>query len=359
VFHGRGSSTHEGFEQVRKFFQVTTVVGLVLTLSTAMGSAADATTRQVALGIAEFNQNNQANGGFKDLSGAETYKSETGRYPAIWHVWSDWGSNSTGPFDTTLMDQIFAKGGMIPLVTWEPLDPASASCDSWQLDKIIDGSHDQYIKDWAQAASSYHHTILLRFAHEMNGYWFVWGASRCSNTAAKYVAAWKHVWNLFKGPGGAGATNVKFVWNPSGSAAIKAFYPGNTYVDYVGVTAFNWGGYDHFGWRSMVGAFKGTMAKFANAGINKPVIGVEVGSASNDKMKNCTTCSKPDWITTGYQAVYTKWPKIKAIVYFDVNMLPITNNVQPNWRLNNPAAALTAYEGIAAMLKFQGVIPSN
>jgi beta-mannanase len=242
---------------------------------------------------------------------------------------------------------------MVPLVIWEPINPSDTSCSNWELQTIIDGKHDAYINDWAAAAASSKHTILLRFAHEMNGYWFTWGDTRCSNTPDKFKQAWLHVWNIFQAKH---ATNVKFVWNPSGRKNLGKFYPGDAYVNYVGITAFNWGGYSSLPWRSMVTAFKQTMTPLANAGISKPIIVAETGSAP-DKT-GCSTCSKSKWITDGYQAAYTKWPKIKAIVYFDVNMLPITNNEQPNWRLNNPPAAQTSYSTIAHLLKFQGTIPS-
>jgi beta-mannanase len=343
--------------KVRKFFQSTIVVSLVLIMSALLASGTDAAIRKVGLGVAYFNQADQTTGGYADLNQADVYQSEFGRYPAVWHVWSDWGGPNKD-FPTSLMNQIYAKGHMIPLVTWEPLDPNNPSCANWSNDKILNTTtYNTYIKNWADAAKSFGHTVLVRFAHEMNGYWFVWGASNCgpSNSPTMYKQMWQKVVNIFRTEG---ATNVKFVWNPSASAKIMAYYPGNSYVDYAGITAFNWAGYLGLPWKTMVAAFNGSMKKFAAGRITKPVIAVEMGSAPDQSNCGSPPCTKSDWITTGYPAVYAKWPRIKAIVYFNVNMLPITHGDQPDWTLETPADAKPAYAAIAAMPKFQGTIPS-
>jgi hypothetical protein len=105
----------------------------------------------------------------------------------------------------------------------------------------------------------------------------------------------------------------------------------------------------------MVKAFKPTMAALGNAGIKKPVIVLETGAGYYPDQ---VTYNKASWITTGYKAVFTKWPKIVGIIYFDINMKPLTGGVQPDWRLVSPTTAQTAYTAIAKMTKFGGTIPA-
>ena len=78
----------------------------------------------------------------------------------------------------------------------------------------------------------------ISFGHEMNGYWYPWGFT--GTTAAQFVAAWRRIHGLFAA---AGASNVIWVWNPNVISAepqleLSAYYPGDEYVDWVGVTGY-------------------------------------------------------------------------------------------------------------------------
>ncbi len=72
----------------------------------------------------------------------------------------------------------------------------------------------------------------------MNGDWYPWGTT--GTTAADFVAAWRHVHDLFAK---AGATNVIWIWDPNDvypvpNVALQPLYPGDKYVDWVGVTGY-------------------------------------------------------------------------------------------------------------------------
>ena len=285
----------------------------------------------------------------KSWTQVEAHKRTYGRYPKIWTVWSDWGGPTAhATFPTSFLNKLKAQK-IMPMINWEPLNPSKqGDCARWALDNIILGHHDTYIRKWAQAAKSYGGKILLRFAHEMNGYWFIWGAGRCDNTPAKFVSAWRRVWNIFRGVGGVGATNVKFVWSPY-RKDFSAFFPGDNYVDYLGTTAFNWGPKS---WQSMEKSLSTSIAALAALPSSKPIIAAEVGAAPYN---GCAKC-KYDWILNGYPAIYNKWWRLVAVVYFDVDM---RFDNQPNWRLNAPTNAISAYGKIVNDSRFWGFIPAN
>ena len=80
--------------------------------------------------------------------------------------------------------------------------------------------------------------MALSFGHEMNGNWYPWGTSQA--TPAEFVAAWRHIHDLFAA---AGATNVIWVWNPNivnpmPNVELAPFWPGSAYVDWVGITGY-------------------------------------------------------------------------------------------------------------------------
>jgi hypothetical protein len=326
---------------------------LVLALIAAMlivagsSTAVAAKSRKVALGASSIND--------RSIAAVDAHTAAVGRAPALWSVWSDWGGPNQD-FPTSFMNDLKQRN-IVPMVFWQPNDPrteAQSDCAHWALDNIIQGDHDAYIRDWARAARNFGSRVIVRFAHEMNGYWFIWGYGRCDNTPAKFKAAWKHVWNIFKGPGGEGATNVKFLWSPFGKSRLRKHFPGNAYVDYAGVTAFNWGpngGPTSRPWASMVSNFSTSMNAIAKV-TTKPVIAAEVGAAY---LPNCAACDKTAWLRQGYPAVYAKWKKVKAIVFFDINMKPVAN--QPDWRLDSPSSTLAAYRNVVADPRFQGSIP--
>lgn len=314
------------------------IASLVLTVTAGAGASAEGAVRRVALGVSE--QDDQS------ITAVEAYKTAAGRYPALWASWSDWGGPDRD-FPTTFFDSLRARG-IVPMVNWQPVAPGSEDCTRWSLDNIIRGDYDAYVRQWATAAKQFGGRVIVRFAHEMNGYWFTWGYSRCGNTPAKYKEAWRHVWNIFRGPSGVGATNVKFLWSIYGAYKLKAHFPGNAYVDYVGFTAFNWGPPTHE-WGTMVSNFGRSMRALLYL-TRKPIIAAEMGAAY---LPDCSICNKTAYISNGYPAVYKKWPRLKAIVYFDLDMTFVG---QPNWRLDSPESALAAYRQVVADTRFQGRI---
>ncbi len=71
---------------------------------------------------------------------------------------------------------------MLPMISWEPwnylkepkVDAQRGYQPAYSLTNIIDGKYDSYIRSWAEGVKSLGFTIAIRFAHEMNGYWYPW-----------------------------------------------------------------------------------------------------------------------------------------------------------------------------------------
>ncbi|HEY5520798.1 MAG TPA: hypothetical protein VIK08_09075, partial [Candidatus Limnocylindrales bacterium] len=147
----------------RLLFVAILAAALLIPAST---SVADAAIRKVALGVSELDNQN--------VAAVDAYKSSVGRAPALWAVWSDWGGANRA-FPTSFMSALRTRG-IVPMVNWQPIDPSHPTdCGNWSLDNIINGDHDAYIRQWAAAAKAYGGRVIVRFAHEMNGYWFIWG----------------------------------------------------------------------------------------------------------------------------------------------------------------------------------------
>lgn len=157
-----------------------------------------------------------------------------------WHV------ALTAPFPAAAVELVQQRGSG-PYIVWEPYDPTitgqSAYTGASLLPAIVDGLYDAHITQWAQAAAANGQPIEIAFGHEMNSNWYTWGCldGHNGNTPALFVAAYRHVHRLFEA---AGATNVRWVWtiNASWRDDFTAAFPGEAYVDRLGLNGFNFGG---------------------------------------------------------------------------------------------------------------------
>lgn len=120
---------------------------------------------------------------------------------------------------------------------------------------------------WAQTIKSRPGTLLLAYHHEPEAH-----ASAGLGSPADFIAAYRHVWSIFRAQG---VTNVKWVWQmtaysfkakPSDRRYAANWYPGDGYVDVVGADGYNWRNCDgHNGaWTPMSG-FADPVLAFAKA----------------------------------------------------------------------------------------------
>ncbi len=109
--------------------------------------------------------------------------------------------------------------GAVPQIAWEP---------NQGLDAVRD---DEYLRGWAEACRRAGCPILLRYASEMNGTWQAY-----SGDPNKYIAKWRLVYRLMHQV----APNVIMIWCPFAvpRATIPSYYPGDEYVDWVGVNIY-------------------------------------------------------------------------------------------------------------------------
>ncbi len=141
----------------------------------------------------------------------------------------------------------------------------------------------------------------------------------------EYVAAWQHIWTVFQQQG---ATNVIFVWAPSGVTGVPSglpYYPGAGYVDWVGI--------DRFDYQSLPFAQTYTAAYQQLSGLVKPIMISETGAQAAAQQSFFDPTSGPSDVTT----LQTQLPFVKAYVYYDGvynNFL----NTPVNYILTNPTA---------------------
>jgi beta-mannanase len=318
-----------------------TLLTLLVAAAVLVAAApADARTDKMALGVSQWEGN-------QDIQTVRAFETTYGRKPAIWTLWSTWGDPRSRQFPKEMVNALLAEG-VAPMIWWEPMTVPEnrTDCTYSRHRQIARGKFDRYIKRWARAAKAAKGTILLRYAHEINGAYFPWTVARCGNTVDAYKKGWRHVYNTFRK---VGATNVKFVWTvarkscrPKPCNPHARFYPGNKYVQFAGFSSFNWGAQKS--WKTMeegVSVVMKHLTKFTQ----KKIIIAELAS-------NSAGGDKPQWIRDGYPAVYTKYPQVKGVVYLNVDLTHVSH---PDWSLNTPSpGAKNAYRDVLSDPRFQG-----
>jgi len=167
----------------------------------------------------------EANGAPDSLNPVVNVAASVGRDPNMLGQYVAWNV----PFDTAAAARSVSYGALY-YAAWEPFGTS--------VQAIADGASDAYITRFAKAVRDFGDPIALSFGHEMNGNWYPWGTTQA--TAAEFVAAWRHIHGLFAK---AGADNVIWVWNPNiinpmPDVQLKPYWPGDAYVDWVGVTGY-------------------------------------------------------------------------------------------------------------------------
>jgi hypothetical protein len=275
---------------------------------------------------------------FDDIDG---FSSLVGRKQSIIHWFQDWVMD----FDPAYMDAAVAREGM-PLVSWEPWKFGEGPKQpDYALGKIIEGKHDSYIRRWARAAAAWGKPFYLRFAHEMNGDWTSWSPGVNGNTTADFVSAWRRVYSIFRQEG---ATNAKWVWSPvadyEGTTPYKAVYPGDAYVNWVGVSGYNWGDTRSWSyWQSFSEVFGKSYSKLKTM-TRKPIMIPEVASAESGG-------DKAAWIKKAFlEDIPSTFPRIRAVVWFQANK-------ENDWRVDSSPSSLKAYREVVASTYYQGRLP--
>ncbi|WP_421695667.1 glycoside hydrolase family 26 protein [Aestuariivirga sp.] len=211
------------------------------------------------------------------------------------------------------------------------VEPWSWSADSRirpaaLLDGILAGRYDANITAVCSAISRLKSPISIRWGQEMEDPSTIFPWSHWS--PKEFIAAYQRFVTECRKH----APDAKYVWSPKGNKELVDYYPGDQYVDEIGLSVFGYQPYDEINF--------GGDRTFAQAleqgyrlaeGFGKPIIVAELGYEGS-----------PDYVTRWAKDVTTphiEFPRLVAVVYFntrETNPWP-RNMGRPNWRIGPPA----------------------
>jgi len=193
------------------------------------------------------------------------------------------------------------------------------------LQDINNGYYDQYIHKLAQASKEqFPQIILLRWGHEME----MTGLYPWSQGDPKaYIAAYHRVVDIFREEK---VHNVRWVWSPAGNSGAVDYYPGDSYVDYIGVTILADERWDEAAGFSSLRSFETLLQEkyWLAERFAKPLIITEVGVSIGNEVE------KEIWLRQA-EASFSKYPLVVAFVYFNaVNAHVSLDNYRPDWSVD-------------------------
>ena len=280
-------------------------------------------------------------GGPLDSTAVRTYTAMIGAAPQWFLTFRDW-TVEVPPL--TALDAALALGAT-PVLTWEPwyAPPAgtfpsdAARQPPFALARLLAGDHDYRIDTWADGLAKWGDDVVLRFAHEMNGDWYPWGARVQGNTPEQYVEAWHYVHEKFRS---AGADNVRWCWAPNVpvpgteepvGTELERFFPGDDVVDLLGIDGYNWGSASPaLSWTSPADLFGPGLQQLRALRSGLPIVVTETASAEGEELGR-----KAAWIARLFEFLGDQGD-VRAVIWFQ-------EDKENDWRVNSSPSALAAY----------------
>lgn len=238
-----------------------------------------------------------------------------------------------GPYNNRLVldDLAFIKNsGKKLMISWEPWNPSEGPNQSRDfLKEIVNGQQDFYIHQFAEDIKNYGGQVLLRFGHEMNGNWYPWG-----RRPGDYKSAYIRIFEAFRNED---VKNIDFVWSVNSESlpgesisVIDNYYPGNTYVDLVGIDGFNYGTSQSWSsWRSFSSIFSPSY-NYIISKYQKPVIISETASGEGGG-------NKAEWVKDMFSSLNSHFLTINEVVWFDIIK-------ETDWRIDSTPSSLQAFQ---------------
>ena len=233
------------------------------------------------------------------------FKNNYGKKPFLVMVFVDWEDF----VNEEVIEDVYLEDCAL-VVTWEPW--YAMAKEGLGYDEMLSGKWDEYIEKFAEILKKIDGAVFLRFGHEMNGNWYPWSGTKIGKS--KFVEIYKYVKDIFDETG---ASNVKWVFSvnwedvPREDNNFMLYYPGDEYVDYVGIDGYNWGNAKSWSrWMSFKEIFEKRYKEITN-NLKKPIIISEFSSTSNGG-------DKAVWIKEAMNDI-ERMKEIKGFVLFNVD----------------------------------------
>jgi len=238
-----------------------------------------------------------------------------------YYDWADSAFSNAQTFTRTQPISEDAASNRIPVVSW----------NATNLTDILSATNNCAITNAALALAAFQGPILMRWAWEMNlagkngKAWAYLGyptngtnpsPAQVAAAQTNFVTVWRQIRKIFDANG---AANVIWLWNPgadndsapgqSSGGYTDGFYPGDAYVDWIGLDAYNRQD-DTFADTFTIDPSYGYTNMTAHA---KPLLIGETGAYFTNEAHQIT------FFDAAAGSLQTNFPQLLGFMYFDAN----------------------------------------
>jgi len=237
-------------------------------------------------------------------------------------IYLDWDD----PFPNKIAQNLKSHGTILE-ITWEPQIGGVGVIYS----DVLNGDYDSYLNAFMTRVKLLDFNIRITLAPEMNGDWAPWGVGNNGNTPENFISFWQYVFKKFEDNN---IDNVEWVWSPNvhywgEKYTYLELFPGENYVDYLGLEGYNWGTSQSWSqWQTFYQVFYSSYKDLIKLS-GKSILITEMASAEKGG-------SKAYWITKMFSDLSTIFPRIKGFTWFNMNK-------ETDWRIESSNASKLAF----------------
>jgi len=184
-------------------------------------------------------------------------------------------------------------------------------------------------KDWPKAQ------VMIRFGHEMNGDWYRWGAKNKhnGNSEKDFILSFQYVVNFFRHHG---LHQVRWIWSPNVSYHddFSMYYPGDQFVDIVGMSGFNFGPNTTYrpdlDWQMFREIYDTTYQVLRHYPKPLMITGISCAESGGNKAA---------WLFDMQHQLKHRYPRISGLIWFNFNK-------EADWRITSSKRTLRAVKQI-------------
>jgi hypothetical protein len=256
--------------------------------------------------------------------------------------------HSVSSFPSEFMEENWENGRIVELTYQLTENNNEDLCGYSPLLELYRGGDDSYIRELAQAAKAFGHPFLFRLCNEMNSDWTSYGGVNNMADPEVFVTVWQQIYEIFLEEG---VDNCIWIFNPNDRNCPPSrwndginYYPGNDYVQMLGVTGYNNGTYYAQWaeeWREFDTIYDSIENLYTPVFEKFPWIITEFSSSS-------VGGDKAAWIEHMFDTI-GNYPNIKVAVWFSSADYDSEGNVARPYWLNETPETLAAFKkGLSA-----------
>ena len=279
-------------------------------------------------------------GAFPDFGGSEDIvtKTRVKKFEKLIDknlLWACFSQNwySGVEYPQKAIDEISSQG-VVPYVRLMPRSDEEQfhSEELFTMQNIIDGKFDKELHQWAIDAKDDGTPLLLDFAVEMNGEWFSWsgvfngkgtknlyGDPTYYDGAERYRDAYRHIIDIFREEDVRNITwffhaNINSQPNEEWNQP-KYYYPGDDYIDWVGVSLYGAMNSEEDYWESFEEILESRYQSILDISDDKPFALLEFGVTDGNPLGD-----KAEWLSGAFETILEgNYIEFSAISYWHEN----------------------------------------